>query len=62
MKTLGERIADLRRERGITQENLAGTIGVSAQAISKWENNAKQRDHARYYASPDYSRYTWSDD
>ena len=46
MKTLGERIADLRKERGITQENLAGIIGVSA----------------RYYASPDYSRYTWSDD
>ena len=44
MKTLGERIADLRRERGITQENLAGTIGVSAQAISKWENNATMPD------------------
>lgn len=44
MKSLGERIADLRRERGITQENLAGTIGVSAQAISKWENNATMPD------------------
>lgn len=44
MKTLGERIADLRRERGITQENLAGIIGVSAQAISKWENNATMPD------------------
>lgn len=44
MKTLGERIADFRRERGITQENLAGTIGVSPQAISKWENNATMPD------------------
>ena len=44
MKTLGERIADLRRERGITQENLAGTIGISPQAISKWENNATMPD------------------
>ena len=44
MKTLGERIADLRRERGITQENLAGIIGISAQAISKWENNATMPD------------------
>ena len=44
MKTIGERIADLRRERGITQENLAGTIGVSPQAISKWENNATMPD------------------
>lgn len=39
MKTLGEIIAELRRERGITQESLAGIIGVSSQAISKWENN-----------------------
>ena len=44
MKTLGEKIADLRKERGITQENLAGTIGVSPQAISKWENNATMPD------------------
>ena len=44
MKTLGERIADFRRERGITQENLAGTIGISPQAISKWENNATMPD------------------
>lgn len=44
MKTSGERIADLRRERGVTQENLAGIIGVSAQAISKWENNATMPD------------------
>ncbi len=44
MKTLGERIADLRRERGVTQENLAGTIGISPQAISKWENNATMPD------------------
>ena len=44
MKTLGETIADLRRERVITQENLAGIIGISPQAISKWENNAAMPD------------------
>lgn len=27
----------LRRERGVTQEDLAGFIGVSFQAVSKWE-------------------------
>lgn len=35
MKTFGEKIAELRRARGLTQENLAGIIGISSQAISK---------------------------
>lgn len=42
-KTLGERIAELRREHSMTQENLAEIIGVSAQAISKWENGGSLR-------------------
>lgn len=37
--TLGKRIAALRREKGMTQEDLAGFMGVSAQAVSKWEND-----------------------
>lgn len=36
--TLGKRIAALRRQRGMTQEELAEKLGVSAQAVSKWEN------------------------
>ena len=44
MKTLGEIIAELRKERGITQESLAGIFGVSSQAISKWENNVTMPD------------------
>lgn len=39
-QTFGERIAELRRKRSMTQESLAGIIGVSAQAVSKWENRA----------------------
>lgn len=35
---LSERIAALRRERGLTQEQLGQLVGVSAQAVSKWEN------------------------
>lgn len=34
---LSERIAELRRERGLTQEQLGQLVGVSAQAVSKWE-------------------------
>ena len=43
-KTFGERIAELRRKRSMTQENLAEIIGVSAQAVSKWENSATMPD------------------
>lgn len=35
--TLGEKITDLRKKRGLSQEDLAITLGVSRQAVSKWE-------------------------
>ena len=35
---LNERITALRKERGFTQEQLGQMVGVSAQAVSKWEN------------------------
>lgn len=38
-QTLGQRIAALRRQRGLTQDQLAERLGVSAQAVSKWETN-----------------------
>ncbi len=34
---LSECIAELRKERGMTQEQLGQSVGVSAQAVSKWE-------------------------
>ena len=37
--TIGKRIALLRKEKGLTQEELAGHMGVSPQAVSKWEND-----------------------
>lgn len=35
--TLGERIASLRKEKGLSQEALGELVGVTRQAVSKWE-------------------------
>ena len=37
--SMGKRIADLRKAKGMTQEQLAQRMGVTAQAVSKWEND-----------------------
>lgn len=37
--TLGKRIATFRKEKGITQEELAQMLDISGQAVSKWEND-----------------------
>ena len=37
MNTIGSRIAENRRRIGMTQEELAAKLAVSAQAVSKWE-------------------------
>ena len=39
MNTIGSRIAENRRRIGMTQEELAAKLAVSAQAVSKWEND-----------------------
>lgn len=38
MEKTGRQIATLRKEKGLTGEKLAEMLGVSAQAVSKWEN------------------------
>ncbi len=38
-QTMGRRIAALRRKKKMTQEQLAGKLGVTPQAVSKWEND-----------------------
>ena len=38
VQMIGNRICEQRKKLGYTQEQLAETIGVSAQAVSKWEN------------------------
>lgn len=36
----GTQLQKLRKEKGVTQEQIAEHMGVSAQAISKWENGS----------------------
>ena len=38
--TIGQRIAALRKAAGLSQEALAAQLGVSRQAIGKWEADA----------------------
>ena len=37
--TLGERIQQLRKTEGLSQEQLADVLDVSRQAVSKWETD-----------------------
>ena len=34
---IGKRIRDVRRQRGLTQEELADAVGVSRSAVAQWE-------------------------
>lgn len=44
MQTLGEKIALCRKAAGMTQEQLAEHCSVTAQAVSKWENDLTSPD------------------
>lgn len=37
MKNIGKTIAECRKKLGFTQEQLGSRLGISSQAVSKWE-------------------------
>ncbi len=50
--TTGQKIQALRKGRGLTQEQLAARLGVSRQAVSRWELDETLPDTAPAAASP----------
>jgi transcriptional regulator with XRE-family HTH domain len=42
--TVGKKIANLRKEKGMTQDDIAEKLNVSPQAVSKWENDVSYPD------------------
>lgn len=41
--TMGEKIRQLRKEKGLTQDALAEALGISRQAVAKWESGVSLR-------------------
>ena len=56
--TLGARIAELRKKKGITQDQLAEYMGISSQAVSKWENDLSCPDISSVPQLADYFHIT----
>ena len=42
--SFGENLANLRKQKGWSQDDLANNLNLSRQAISKWENNQSKPD------------------
>lgn len=51
---IGKRIRDLRTHKGITQEAVSKALGVSAQAVSKWEQGITSPDISLLVPIADY--------
>lgn len=39
----GEKLIQLRRKEGMSQEQLAAEIGITRQSVSKWESGVSLR-------------------
>ena len=46
--SLGERIYQYRKAKGMSQDALAELLDVSRQAVSKWENDTAQPEPVSY--------------
>lgn len=55
---IAQRLAELRRERGFSQEGLAEQLGLSRQAVSKWERAESAPDMGNLIALADLYEVT----
>ena len=55
---LGDRIQNLRRQRGMSQEDLAQVLGVSRQSVSRWESGYVYPETDRLIALSDFFNVT----
>lgn len=55
---LGKTILELRRQKNVTQEELAAELGVTAAAVSKWENSYTLPDILMLCALADFFEVT----
>lgn len=53
-KKIGAFLKQLRKERGITQENLAEVLGVSGRTVSRWETGFNMPDLSLLIEIADY--------
>lgn len=56
--TLGEKILICRKSKGLSQEEMASELGVSRQALSKWECNTSIPDIDKVVALSNYFKVT----
>ena len=52
--TIGERLYNLRKEKNLSQEELANELDVSRQSVSKWETNQSTPDFDKIVALSEY--------
>lgn len=55
---IAQRLAEMRRKKGFSQEELANRLGLSRQAISKWERGESAPDMANLIALADLYEVT----
>ena len=58
MDMIGNRINELRKERGLSQHALAKKIGVSQKAIDYWERNVNEPKASYIILLADYFEVT----